>query len=120
MKKFAVRISLIGLLILLGALFGVQMMNEELGISQPVPLVVEKTENKSKDARETASESEEDATPEKELVDKRKKQEEVGRFNFFSDMGSHIAEGMNYASRSLLSQVMSFVNNVLNGNGGDE
>ncbi len=38
MKKLVVVVALFGLFLLLGALFGVQHMNEELGISQPEPL----------------------------------------------------------------------------------
>ncbi len=91
-------------------------MNEELGISQPVPLVVEKNEKKVIDQKTQVNELEIGTPSKDELAEKRKKVEEVGRFNFFSDMGSYIAEGMNQASRSLLSQVMSFVNHVLNGN----
>jgi hypothetical protein len=114
-----VRISIIGILLLLGALFGVQQMNEALGISQPVPLLIEKKESSPEVKQSTSSKVdskvEAGPTPKIELVEKRKTAEEVGRFNFFSDMGNYIAEGMNYVSRSLLSQVMSFVNNVLNG-----
>ncbi|WP_227934902.1 hypothetical protein [Alkalihalobacillus deserti] len=120
MKKLVVRISIISLLLLIGASFGVQVMNEELGISWPVPLIVEETENSSSAEDKAVDKSKIVITSKIELAEKSQKVEEVGRFNFFSDMGSYLAEGMNYASRSLLSQVMSFVNNVLNGNGGDK
>ncbi|MCL7747280.1 hypothetical protein [Halalkalibacter alkaliphilus] len=109
MKKFIVKILVIGLLLFLGALFGVQLMNEELGISHPVPLQVEKEE-----ASATINVKEQTITK-NELVEKRQSVEEVGRFNFFSDLGNHIAAGLNYVSRAVLSQIMSFVDNVLNG-----
>ncbi|GAE26943.1 hypothetical protein JCM9140_3053 [Halalkalibacter wakoensis JCM 9140] len=106
MKKLVVKGSFIGIILLLGALFGVQMMNEHLGVSQPVPLQNENNE-------EVKNEIEQ---PKKnELVEKRQQVEDVGRFNFFSDLGNHIAGGFNYISRAVLSQIMSFVDNVLNG-----
>ncbi|WP_332690852.1 hypothetical protein [Halalkalibacter lacteus] len=113
MKKLVVRMFVISLLLLLGALFGVQQMNEKLGISQPEPLVVlKKQEGKqieSKKGNELVQKQQ------NELVEKKQTVEEVGRFNFFSDMGNAIADGMNYGSRAVLSQIMSFVDNVLNG-----
>ncbi|KHF41918.1 hypothetical protein [Halalkalibacter okhensis] len=109
MKKLMVRISLIGLLLLLGALFGVQLMNEELEITQPIPLQIEQDETSS-----TAKEVEHQTTT-NELVEKRKTVEEVGRFNFFSDLGNHLASGLNSISRAVMSQIMSFVDDVLNG-----
>ncbi|ARK29306.1 hypothetical protein [Halalkalibacter krulwichiae] len=45
MKKLVVRTLLIGVLLLLGALFGVQQINETLGISQPEPLLTETKES---------------------------------------------------------------------------
>jgi hypothetical protein len=97
--------SVIGLLLLLGALFGVQQMNEGLGISQPEPLVVQKQQEVKTVEPKMSN----------ELVQKKQTVEEVGRFNFFSDMGNALADGMNYGSRAVLSQIMSFVDNVLNG-----
>jgi hypothetical protein len=105
------RVSLISILLLLGALFGVQLMNEELGISQPIPLQVEKEEASPSPTRNVN----EQPMTKNELVEKRQSVEEVGRFNFFSDLGNHIAAGLNYVSRAVLSQIMSFVDNVLNG-----
>ncbi|GAE33349.1 hypothetical protein [Halalkalibacter akibai] len=117
MKKLVVRIGVIGILILLGALFGVQQMNEALGISQPVPLLIETKETQPKKEK---LEKEESPNTKLELVAKKETVEKVGRFNFFSDMGNSIADGFNFLSRSLLSQVMSFVNNILNGYSSDE
>ncbi|MDT8862891.1 hypothetical protein N0O92_22210 [Alkalihalobacillus sp. MEB130] len=108
MKKMVVKVSVIGLLLLLGALFGVQVMNEERGISQPLPLQVEQEE------RNTAS-AEVHTVAINELAEKRQTVDDVGRFNFFSDLGNHLAGGLNYVSRAILSQIMSFVDDVLNG-----
>ncbi|PAM93518.1 hypothetical protein B4N84_17505, partial [Flavobacterium sp. IR1] len=50
-----------------------------------------------------------------QLVEKRQKAEDVGRFNFFSELGTGVAEGANRISRMALTQVMTFVHEVLNG-----
>lgn len=105
MKKLVVVFVSVGLLILLGSLFGVQQMSEELGISQPVPLLIEKEQQEEKATQVKQS----------ELEVKSQKIEETGRFNFFSEMGSDLAKGFNYVSRAMLGQVMTFVHQVLNG-----
>lgn len=103
-------ISLFGVFLLLGALFGVQHMNEELGISQPEPLTFEQKQGESPQLGKVKM-----SGNKYELAEKRQRVEDVGRFNFFSEMGSHLAEGVNRGSRAFLSQIMSFVHNVLNG-----
>ncbi|MBP3951321.1 hypothetical protein [Bacillus suaedae] len=106
MKKLVVIFVSVGLLILLGSLFGVQQMSEELGISQPVPLLIEKEQQQEEKATQVKQ---------SELEVKSQKIEETGRFNFFSEMGSDLAKGFNYVSRAMLGQVMTFVHQVLNG-----
>ncbi|NEU31638.1 hypothetical protein GN156_12770 [bacterium LRH843] len=106
MRKLVGMIFLVIVLFLLGSFFGVQQMNEDLGISQPVPLpLLDKEDSVPK----------QNLVKNNELVEKRERIEEVGRFNFFSEMGSSVAEGANQAGRAFLSQIMSFVHNVLNG-----
>ncbi|TWI56387.1 hypothetical protein [Halalkalibacter nanhaiisediminis] len=114
MKKLVVMTSFMGVLFLLGALLGVQHMNEELGISQPEPLPIEQKQEEPVQQNQTENQNQ-GAVKKDELVEKKQRVEDVGRFNFFSEMGSSLAEGANRASRAFLSQVMSFVHNVLNG-----
>ncbi|MDV2683065.1 hypothetical protein RYX56_01610 [Alkalihalophilus lindianensis] len=115
-KKLALVMTLIVGTLLLGSLFGVQHMNEELGITKPVPLEI-KTDQSDDSVKPVvqsgATKTQVDAKS--ELIDKRQKAEDVGRFNFFSELGSNMAEGANRLSRLALSQVMAFVHEVLNG-----
>ncbi|MET3504859.1 hypothetical protein [Halalkalibacter oceani] len=108
MKRLMIQVSVIGTILLLGALAGVQYMNEQLGISQPVPLSSPEIV-----AQETAVEA--PSLSRQELTAKYARVEEVGRLNFFSEMGTSLADGMNKLSRSFLSQVMAFVRQGLNG-----
>ncbi|MCM3761531.1 hypothetical protein M3212_12120 [Alkalihalobacillus oceani] len=108
MKRLMVQVIVTGTILLLGALAGVQYMNEQLGITQPVPLTVP----------ENVPEETEAAAPslsKQELAAKYERVEQVGRLNFFSEMGTSLADGMNKLSRSFLSQIMAFVRQVLNG-----
>lgn len=88
-----------------GTLLGIQHMQEEMGISHPEPLTYEKEKSDSKNKLRDTN----------ELAQKKERMEEVGNFNFFSDLGRLVGEGANEVSRTFLSQVMSFVHHVLNG-----
>lgn len=107
-KRLMIQVIVIGTVLLLGALAGVQYMNEQLGITQPVPLSVPEDV-----LQENAAEA--PSLSNQELTAKYERVEEVGRFNFFSEMGTSLADGMNKLSRSFLSQIMAFVRQVLNG-----
>ncbi|WP_100372231.1 hypothetical protein [Bacillus sp. FJAT-45037] len=115
-KKLATVVLMILCTLLLGSLFGVQHMNEELGITTPVPLQLKATSEKQAAQTDIGPAKDElNVLSKSELKEKRQKVEEVGKFNFFSELGSTVAEGANRLSRTALSQVMSFVHEVLNG-----
>ncbi|WP_088102533.1 hypothetical protein [Halalkalibacter urbisdiaboli] len=116
MKRFVAIFISIVLLLFLGSLVGMQHMSEELGLSQPEPLFVQTDGEKVQPEQRP----EPSPKPMEELKQKRQKVEEIGRFNFFSDIGGQLAESLNVASRSLLSQIMTFVHQTLNGEGKQE
>ncbi len=80
-------------------------MNEELGLSEPKPLTLVNKQGENEESKADIS----------ELIDKKERIEEVGSFNFFSDLGNFVADHVYEMSRSLLTQLMSFVHHVLNG-----
>ncbi len=86
-------------------------MNEKLGISQPSQLLIEDSKTKDPDKSSVSSISKKG----EDLKQKRQKVEEIGKFNFFSDLGTQLSEGLHALSRAALSQIMSFVHQVLNG-----
>ncbi|GAE31685.1 hypothetical protein [Halalkalibacter hemicellulosilyticus] len=103
MKRALLSIAVVSLFLLFGILLGVQLVSEELGIDKPIPLEMNQIETKLQ------NESYE------EIVDKGEKVEEIGRFNFFSDLGEGIATGLNKLSRACLSRMVSTIY-YLNGN----
>lgn len=105
MKKFVLMTLFLLVTLFSGTLLGIQHMQEEVGLSQPEPLIYEKEKGDYEKKRENTY----------ELAHKKERMEQVESFNFFSDLGRLVAEGANDASRALLSQVMSFVHHVLNG-----
>lgn len=116
-KKLVFVIMFILVTLLLGSLFGIQHMNEELGITKPVPLELKESEAAGvpSEPEVISAKKEQPADPKSQLVEKRQKAEDVGRFNFFSELGTGVAEGANRISRMALTQVMTFVHEVLNG-----
>ncbi|WP_062050023.1 hypothetical protein [Bacillus sp. JCM 19034] len=105
MKRIIISIFSVGFILLFGMLFGIQLVSDELGMFQPVPMEmsISQTDNQEKDD-----------IPYSELVDKANKAGNVGRFNFFSDLGESIANGLNHVSRACLSRMISFIH-YLNG-----
>ncbi|MCK0471610.1 hypothetical protein [Halalkalibacter sp. APA_J-10(15)] len=102
MKRALLSIAVVGLFLLFGILLGVQLVSEELGIDKPIPLEINQIETKLQN--ETFE----------ELVNKGEKVEEIGRFNFFSDLGEGVANGLNKMSRACLSRMVATIH-YLNG-----
>ncbi len=98
------------LLLLAGALFGVQQMSEILGISEPEPITI----LKQKPQKEVAHKQEKEPVIE-ELKAKQQKANEVERFNFFSELGKKLGEALHQLSRAGLSQLLTLFHDVLNG-----
>ncbi|BAB05060.1 hypothetical protein P4637_02860 [Halalkalibacterium halodurans] len=94
---------------LTGALFGVQQMNEHLGLSEPEPLVIEERPEKQREP------SDERLQETMELAEKQERNVETGQFNFFSALGEALANGVNQGTRFVLATLSSWFHDVLNG-----
>lgn len=103
MKKVLLVGLFLGILFMFGTLTGVQLMSEEQGKSEVVPLLIEE-------------EIEEERVDKmKEIKEKKEKVDAIGTFNFFSDLGKFVADAFYEISRNVLKEMMLFVHHVLNG-----
>lgn len=100
-KRMMISTVAVGLFILFGILFGIQLVSEEVGMFQPVPLTIE-----------TPQTDHQQDSVYLELVNKADKAGDIGRFNFFSDLGEGIANGLNQISRAGLSRMISFIHHL--------
>ncbi|GAF65978.1 hypothetical protein BTS2_2878 [Bacillus sp. TS-2] len=113
MKKMMVVVVLTALTLLLGALSMAQYMNEKAELSVPVPLEWS-TKERALEAEVKEKDRSQGIPPAQDLIAKKKQTEEIGYYNFFSDIGGQLSESFNTISRSFLASIMSFFEEVLN------
>ncbi|MDQ0205521.1 hypothetical protein [Alkalicoccobacillus murimartini] len=100
-KKWLVQLGLLMIAILLGAVGGIQYMNEYLGISEPTPLP--KQEMVKKEVLEHEPNSRID------LVSKQQVTQEDPHYNVFSQAAMSSATGLQDLTRNLLSTLVNAV-----------
>lgn len=105
MKSITIIAVVMGFIFLIGAMLGVQLMNEQLHLSKPTPLVIE---DDIVD-RESVSEIK------LELAEKSNRSNQAQSTNFFSEMGNFVADKGNRMGRAFLSKIVTFVRVILNG-----
>ncbi|KMK75936.1 hypothetical protein [Alkalihalobacillus pseudalcaliphilus] len=120
MKKFLIYTCLFTFVLAFGLLAGVQYMNEQAGRSTPVPL----KNNSEEKSHETHEKEQKEETKvgqvtktgaNEDLLEKRAKREELGSFNFFSDLGEQLSTSFNKGSRVVLESVMGYANQLFTG-----
>lgn len=104
-KKWFVQIGILLIASLLGAMGGIQYVNEFMGISKPTPL--EQIETVEETAPTTLN-------PREDLVKKQEMTEEQ-HYNFFSETAMSGATSLESLSRNLLNSLIHAIDSGLNG-----
>ncbi|TSB46778.1 hypothetical protein [Alkalicoccobacillus porphyridii] len=105
-KKWMIQLGLFFIAVLLGAMFGIQYINERMDISHPAPL------------EQTAADHIVAPThPESTRVDLVAKQEQTNEenHNFFSEAAISSASGLENVSRGMLNRLIYAIDVGLNG-----
>lgn len=108
MKKWKNRALLLGISLVFGLIMGVQFMSEYAGLNEPKPLQIQDS---------TVETPKEPVINDSESVSKEpitSGRETKGLSNFFSELGSSLATGVESTTRSGLEKVVGAVRNGIN------
>ncbi|MBM7838075.1 hypothetical protein JOC54_001306 [Alkalihalobacillus xiaoxiensis] len=109
MKNWKNRALLLGISLVFGLIMGVQLMSEYAGLNEPKPLQIQESTVEKQHEVPVVDQTE---LAEKEPLTTAR--ETKGMSNFFSDLGSTFATGVENTTRSGLEKVVGAVRNGIN------